>query len=106
MRQTGRTTRMLEEARRLDEEGRAVYVVCANRDQVERLRRRARDMAIPESVKFETDATLSNLDWGRLWLRGAHPNCVVLIDHYAIEERFGPVLEMLHRYDLEAPDGD
>jgi len=32
-------------------------------------------------------------------LIGAHPNCVVLVDHHAIEDRFARVLEMLHAYD-------
>lgn len=29
-----------------------------------------------------------------------HPNCVVLVDHFAIEMRFQAMLEMLHRYDF------
>jgi hypothetical protein len=35
-------------------------------------------------------------------LRGAHPNCIVLVDHFAIERRYAAVLEMMHRYDRPA----
>ena len=96
-RQTGRTTRMLQEACRLRDEGRAVYVLLANMQHVAMYKGR------PEydGLRFETWGSLgpSSLDDYRLRLRGAHPNCILLVDHYAIESRFAAVLRELHRFD-------
>ena len=91
---TGRTTRMLDEAKRMAADGKAVYVIAANELQANELRSLA-----GESVKVETAKSAGNFDWEQLRLVGAHPNCVTLIDHYAIESRFARVLEMLHRFD-------
>lgn len=52
-------------------------------------------------IKFETPHSPGNFDWERMRLIGAHPNCVVLVDHHAIEDRFSRVLAMLHAYDPE-----
>lgn len=99
-RQTGRTTRMLEEANRLAiEDHRAVYVVALNEGHQADLRERLRAMGAPGSVKVETPSSLRNLDWASLTLRGAHPNCVVLADHAVIESKFRALLDMLTRFD-------
>lgn len=50
-------------------------------------------------IKFETVNSLEGFDWFTMRIQGMHPNCLVLADHYTIESRFAPVLEMLHRYD-------
>lgn len=97
LRQTGRTTRMLEHAKKLSGEGRAVYIVADNRREVRRL-----TIELGEGnhgIKVETPESLGNLDWQTLTLRGAHPNCVVLCDHHTIEDRFGAIVRMLHAYD-------
>lgn len=97
-RQSGRTTRMLAEAGRLAKDGRAVYVIAAN--EVER--RRLQSMLPNDSpVKVETGSSPGNFDWDQLALRGAHPNCEVLVDHYAIEMRYSRILNELHRYDAQ-----
>lgn len=95
-RQTGRTTRMLAEAVTLAKAGRAVYVVVANEREVERI-----ESLLPDNlgIQVETEYSLGNLDWESLRLVGAHPNCVVLVDHYAIESKFRQALAMLQRYD-------
>lgn len=93
----GRTTRMLEDARRLKDEGKAVYVMAANARHAKALREQFGDKN--NSVKFETPDSLSNFDWRTFRLPGAHPNCVVLVDHFAIESQFSSLLDMLHRYD-------
>jgi hypothetical protein len=100
-RRTGRTTRMLEEAKRLDAEGKAVYIVVANQREVDRIL----DLLGPDypSIKAETVSSLCNFHWEDMRLRGAHPNCVVLADHYAIESQFGMMLDMLHRFDEHEP---
>lgn len=89
---------MLEHARELSNQRRAVYIVAANEQHADMLRKQLGDE--PHGIKVETESSLGNLDWETLTLRGAHPNCAVLVDHYAIESRFGRVLEMLTRYDV------
>lgn len=102
---TGRTTRMLEEAVALSKEGRAVYVVAATMEHARMLHyMTVRPVAM--DIQFESAASLGNLDWHTLRLAGAHPNCAVLIDHFAIESEFAPMLEMLHRYDTVTPKSE
>jgi hypothetical protein len=100
LRASGRTTRMLQEAKRLNNDGRAVYVVAAwskdrNRLEIEF----GAEYGGDHGVKFETPESLTNLDWETMTLLGAHPNCVVLVDHYAIERKYASILQMLHRFD-------
>lgn len=89
---------MLEHARELSKQRRAVYIVVANENHAEMLRRELGDE--PHGIKVETEESLGNLDWQTMTMRNAHPHCVLLVDHYAIESRFGRVLEMLTRYDV------
>lgn len=98
--QSGRTTRMLEHAKQLNAQGKAVYVVVANQRQADHFTALHRDTP---SIKFETPQSLGNFDWQTLTLTSAWPNVVVLVDHYAIESRFGPLLKMLHAYDPATP---
>ena len=85
---------MLEEANRLADQGKAVYVIAANEAQ-----RRELQAVAGEKVKVETCSTAGNFEWEQMRLIGSHPNCVTLVDHFAIESRFAKVLEMLHRFD-------
>ena len=101
LRQTGRTTRMMEDALQLARGGRAVYVVAANQRELERLRQLGGEEAQQLGIHFETPHSPGNFSWSNVSLRGAHPNCVVLVDHYAIESEFSQMLEMLYRYDVE-----
>lgn len=95
-RATGRTTRMLSHAQELQQEGRAVYVIAANAQHAAQLK-----SLLPKdtTISVDTPETASNFDWFTLTLRRAHPNCVVLVDHFAIESRFAPMLKMLTAYD-------
>lgn len=92
---TGKTTRMVQEALRLEEEGKAVYVVVASHQK-----QAIKDM-LPEgsSVKIETNDTLSNFDWDTMRLRGVWVACETLVDHFLIERRYHKILEMYHRFD-------
>lgn len=101
----GRTTRMLTEARELALSGKAVYVLGANeQDRFHLLDSFSKMFGPMEAnklgIKFES--YLENFCWDTFILRGAHPNCVVLVDHFAIESRFRKALEMLHRYDSDS----
>lgn len=105
-RQTGRTTRMLEHAKQLAAQGKAVYVIAANKQHADQLAvalgGERMGVDIGDGIKVETPESCSNFDWHTMSLRGAHPNCVVLVDHFAIERRFSRILEALHAYDLPA----
>lgn len=97
LRGTGRTTRLIAHAKKLAREGRAVYVIADNTQDARRLQMLCGEPNL--GIKFETPRSPGNFDWGQMRLLGAHPNCVVLVDHHAIEDHFARVLEMLHAYD-------
>lgn len=90
---------MLDAAVKLAEQGKAVYVVAATMQHAKQLEATGGEKAAKLGIKFEAAGMLSNLDWNTLTLHGAHPNCKILVDHYAIESRFHCVLGMLHRFD-------
>lgn len=94
-RRTGRTTRMLDDAKRLTDDGHAVYIIAANGPQAMEFRRELSDR--PE-IKVECRPP-EGFNWQTMRVVGAHPNCVFLVDHYAIENKFDTMLKMLHRYD-------
>ena len=92
---------MLADAVRLAKGGRAVYVIAANQRERERLQRLGGEEAQQLGIHFETPQSPGNFSWATMNLIGAHPNCAVFVDHYAIESEFSRVLEVLHRYDEE-----
>jgi hypothetical protein len=103
-RQTGRSTRMLHEAMRLSKERRAVYVVADNLNHVKVLEGVLAAMypnEVHHGIKIDTPELLGKFDWWTLRVERAHPNCVFLVDHYCIERRFAPLLNMLHQFDPE-----
>ena len=85
---------MLAHAVQLAKAGRAVYIIAANAREEERLQR-----LVPEGLGITVETDSCDLDWTTMALPGAHPNCIVLADHYAIESRFAKMLDMLTRYD-------
>lgn len=102
-RQTGRTTRMLAEAFKLAREGKAVYILAADSRHMSHIEEMADSLlgagkARFLGIKFDTLTTLSTFDFQTMQLRGAHPNCCVLVDHWTIESRYAKMLEELHRY--------
>lgn len=95
---SGRTTRMMYHAAALAAQGRAVYVCALDRilcSVLERFRRENFPRAT--GIQFDTPEKL-DIDWDSMTLRGAHPNCVLLVDHSVILQRFGRVLQMYHQY--------
>ena len=97
---------MLDDARAKAAEGRAVYVIAANVAEMRRMQQMLGQDARSLGIKFETADSPGNFDWRSMRLRGAHPNCVVLVDHSAIEQHFAAILEMLHRYDHQGPNAE
>ena len=97
-RRSGRTTRLVDEAKRLDEAGKAVYIVAASSQERNRIMMELGNTH--PGIKVEHKYALRFLDWKTMRLEHAHPNCVVLVDHHAIESEYAGMLEMLHRFDL------
>ena len=99
LRATGRTTRMIAEAKRLAAEGRAVYIIAKHwqhlQDEIDR-------DALGRGIKCEPDVPL-NFDWQTMRVRGSHPNCVWLFDHWAIESNpvFAGMFAAMTQFDHE-----
>jgi hypothetical protein len=89
---------MLAEAKELAKSGRAVYIIAATKSDARHMESMAGDEMRDLGIKIECPSPIT-FDWERMRLRGAHPNCVVLVDHYAIESRYASLLRMLHRWD-------
>ena len=98
--QTGRTTRMLAHARSLRDQGRAVYVLVHSKQYGDMLALAQEN----KGLRFETFDSLgpSGLDERRMTLRAAHPNCVLLVDHHAVEARYAAALRRMCEYDIGA----
>ena len=101
-RRSGRTSRMMQEAKRLDAEGKAVYVVFSTQEECYRWR----DFVEGTGIKLETHRSIGGdrftediIIRGRI--RGQHENAVLLIDHHLIFERYGPFISTYHRWDKE-----
>ena len=105
LRRTGRTTRMLEHAKRLAAEGRKVRVVTDNYNETRRLEAL---FGHPDLyVRFETLLYPGEFDWARMQFTTRTRSEVVLVDHYAIERHLSRALAMLHAYDEPpAPKAD
>lgn len=110
---SGRSTYMLIAALMAHDSGKAVYVIGADHEHasileselgriLDRLGRSASETGI-SSIKFECTDGLSNFNWETGVLQGADKNCVVFVDHFAIERKFSWALREMHRFDREMP---
>ena len=104
LRGSGRTTRMLQKAVELDRARRAVYIVAADLWHINTLKEQLKALGYPKErigvyIKIETPEDLGNFNFRTMSLIGAHPNAVVLCDHYTIESYYGRMLQVLHAYD-------
>lgn len=88
---------MIAHAHALAEQGKAVYIIAVNRHDANRIRRLVGTPT--RGIKVETEESLPNFDWRTMQLKRAWPNCVVLVDHFAIEGRIKAQVEMMTRYD-------
>jgi hypothetical protein len=93
LRATGRTTRLIEEAKRLQQQGKPVVVVVATAHQVNEVRIKTGD-TIPV-----VHSQSSEWDWNEMRQYGRPLETEYLIDHYAIEKKYSKVLQALHRFD-------
>ena len=114
---SGRTYRLLNEADRQAATGVYVFVVAASMEHRDLLIRRFLELHAVQGKQADQNTRLCHdkvyhrggqilfcvpvqqLEWETLRMLNAHRSCVVLVDHWAIETRFAPMLEMLHRFD-------
>jgi hypothetical protein len=93
LRQTGRTTRLMEKAVQLARQGRAVYVVVSSRAEAGIGQRVVNKLWVhlhgprAHGIKVETLKDLGDrFDWEQMRVVGSHPNCEFLLDHYVVEQ--------------------
>ncbi len=98
-RRTGRTSRMLDEAKRLASDGVPVTVIASTQSHANVMRAQCHGFAI----EFLSFGCVLNFDWQEMRFRGDHET-VVLVDHHVIERKFSRILEMLHRFDCKECD--
>lgn len=80
--------------------GKAVYVACSTDAHADAVRQHLRGAGWSHlGISVEGPGLLSEFDWARMKVRGAHGNCVFLVDHAVVESRFNCMLEVLHKYD-------
>lgn len=110
--QTGRTTRLLQEAINQAHKGKYVFVVAQDNTHRRDLCLQCAIMCkgkITErtmkcypkkggQITFETPESVQ-IDWERMKVISAHPSCLVLVDHYTLEIRFSAVIDMWQRFD-------
>lgn len=106
LRQTGRTTRMLERAMMEALHGHAVYVL-ADSPYTRLLARQFEDMwrkhhgSRLHGVKFETPSSVG-FDWDQMRQPSAHPNCVFLLDHTIVEREIQQIQKTIERLATKA----
>lgn len=110
LRNTGRTTRMLDAAVAAAIAGRAVYVFVletsiayahSKLNEAERLGVVSVGRFVDGAgIKIETMRG-DTLDLQTMRMRGAHPNVVFFVDHAVIEQRYAAMLVELHRFDAD-----
>ncbi len=118
LRQTGRTTRMLQEAIAEARLGKYVLVLVDHRNERNRLMLEIGGLFAPGEAEpqesyciyvnttttrgkivFEAWCDAGDFCWQKMRPRALHPSVVVLVDHHTIEDRFRVMLNMLHRWD-------
>lgn len=101
-RQTGRTHRMMEEAKKLAKEGKQVYIIVNDVREGKALKERHK-VSADAPIVFTTFDDVPKYDYRRGVLPSINPDkIVVLVDHYAIEMRFGAMMRLMHHYDKDA----
>lgn len=95
-RQSGRTTQLIDKAIKAAKEGRAVYLLAHDTNHCRNLHfallDRIRELGISRELGIKIEIPPGTFDAAEVRLIGAHPNCLVLMDHYAIEMRYGGVI--------------
>jgi hypothetical protein len=101
LRQTGRTTRMIEEAIRLHKSGQRVAILFSTPGEVSFLKRtRRQDLTGIELYDLEMRDL--RIDWNEMQIRYRGDRvCSMLVDHHAIEVEYRSVLTQLRRWDAQ-----
>lgn len=110
-RRTGKTTRMLEEAVKLANKHGYCFVVAANIKHQKLIATQLIEMGVVSKritnsskvkvylkgggqIAIETPSSV-NLDWNTGQIRGEHPTCPVLADHFTIETNLSWAISQL-----------
>ena len=97
LRQTGRTTRMLQHAIGLARHGRAVYIMVHDGRYAQTLKSHLRELLQPEHpnalLGIQIEAVPYDFDFANMRPNNArpHPNCVWLLDHVVAEQELSRV---------------
>ena len=109
-RQTGRTTRMVQYAIKKAKEGQTVLILVASLEEQYRMIDIVRRLGGTETLNAGRLAVMSagkvsmiQVHQGVQPIPGKHFH-QVLIDHYAIEENLGGILNEWHRWNEEIPE--
>lgn len=103
-RRSGRSTRLVRAAIEAIQNGRAVYILCTNKEHMKSLVEqvnRAEMRYLTIQPKYETleSIGIENIDWKTTQIIGAHPNCKLFIDHQVYEQLFSHFINGYHAYD-------
>lgn len=102
-RRTGRTTRLVQYAlEQATVHNRSVYILTGTASDVTRLQNMVDCMAPPDTVHgivVRCASDVPELDWQSLRIWRGSMRTLVLLDHYAIERKFGPLLQMWMMFD-------
>lgn len=111
LRQTGRTTRMLERAINASKDHKVIILADSWRSanmMMNTIVGMGASIARPHEVSMGWHAIEfcipgKNFDWKNI--RSPLHGEVLLVDHHAIETRFASLLDMLHAFDLDCKPG-
>ena len=104
LRGSGRTTRMLYEAAEIAGNGQSVFLVFANQQQADDIRRTFLK-TWPLLERRVTFGASEIFDWRALRCPFRPADEICLVDHFAIEKAFQAASKMLHRWDAPAEVG-
>lgn len=119
LRRTGRTTRMVEDALKHAKNGKDVVILCPRIECIEHVLRMFRDRKDCDIENYKQGSGIyavehvsgkkiyvtidSDFDYRKMMFEKptfiGRNDFVILLDHYALEERYRPILMELHQYD-------
>lgn len=94
---SGRTTRMIEEGKKLWSQGRAVYLIFSTDAIRQYWHAILKDEYPGLSCETVRSVGMNPHDLRELKARGAWPNCVFLFDHYIMQSEIYDALQPLHK---------
>lgn len=105
-RYSGRTTRLLQQAMKLQTQGKQVLIVASNSGKMT-IEKHLFDLCAKYGMKCPREIEVKSLgqvgaetiDWRKKRLKHFSGNLVLLIDHEAYMQHYGHILDGFHEYD-------